>query len=330
MPLERFHFFARSFQHIHHGTERILSISNAANATQNVHSLRWVAKTPPLVAQLVRRAKSKDMQNNYEGTVLFWLLPSHAQEDDFSVYIASLQKIINDTRVFFDPDQCIDDLESITDLTIFLVLGPTRSDLLPILHSFEHLRHIYLSEPHQFTENTSQVRGVFPTIIQLLPQLTKDVRMAQYRHPHLTVTSEGDPTQPHRSIADLQTSKADFQWKQALIDIVLDIPTPPAENIHKDLIDEWRIVYQSNTGQTKYINEFEENYDPSNAIYWYTRDTFLYKMVNMALRTENIAVIWRLRFYIQDLYQQLKRLHAEQKQISTGMYDDMNLDRTSS
>ena len=270
------------------------------------------------------------MPNNYEGTALFWLLPSHAREDDFSVEIAYLQKIINDTRAFFDPDQCIDDLESITDLTIFLVLGPSRSDLLPILHSFEHLRHIYLSEPDEYAENTSQVRGVFPTISQLLPHLRKDVWMVQQKNSHLIVTEMGDPNQLHRSIADLQTSKADFHWKQALIDIVLDIPTPPAENIHKDLIDEWRLVYRSNTGQTKYIDEFEATYDPSNAIYWYTRDTFLYKMVNMALRTENIAVVWRLRFYIQDLYEQLKRLHADQKQISTGMYDDMNLDHTSS
>ena len=63
----------------------------------------------------------------------------------------------------------------------------------------------------------------------------------------------------------------------------------------------------------KYIDEFEEKYDPSNAIYWYTRDTFLYKMVNMALRTENSAIIWRLRFFILDMHQQLKQLHTEQR-----------------
>ena len=270
------------------------------------------------------------MENNYEGTVLFWLLPSTSEQADISVDISALQKIVIDTRFLFDVDQCIDKLTSVTDQTIFLILGPDRSDLLPILHTFTDLRHIYLSEPHGFTENTSQVRGVFPTISQLLPQLTKDVWMAQQVNSHLIVTSMGDPIQSHRSIADLQTSKADFQWKQALIDIVLDIPSPPAENIHKDLIDEWRLVYRNNALQTRFIDEFEATYDPSNAIYWYTRDTFLYKMVNMALRTENVAIVWRLRFYIQDLYQQLKRVHAEQKQNSTGMLDDMSVDQTSS
>ena len=56
------------------------------------------------------------MLNNYEGIVFFWLLPSHAQHQDLSADIASLQKIIIDTRLFFDPDQCIEDLASITDL----------------------------------------------------------------------------------------------------------------------------------------------------------------------------------------------------------------------
>ena len=263
------------------------------------------------------------MLNNYEGTVLFWLLPSHAQHQDLSADIASLQQVINDTRVFVDPDQCIDELDSITDLTIFLLLGPTRSDILPILHTITYLRHIYLSEPHEYAESTSQVRGVFPTIQQLLPTLTKDVRMAQQAHSHLIITHMGDPLQAHRSIADLQTSKADFQWKQTLIDIILDTPTPPKKNIHKDLIDEWRLVYRSNVAQTRFIDEFEATYDPANAISWYTRDTFLYKMVNMALRTENIVVVWRLRFFIQDMYRQLQRLHKEQKEAFIGMYAAM-------
>ena len=262
------------------------------------------------------------MLSNYEGTVLFWLLPSNHEQADLRVPMASLQKIVNDTRVFFDPDQCIEDLASVTDLTIFLILGPTRSDLLPILHTFTYLRHIYLSVPDEYAQYTSQVRGVFPNVQLLLPQLTKDIRMAQQGDSHLIVTHMGNPIQAHRSIADLQTSKVDFQWKQAMIDIILDAPVLPKKNMHRELIDEWRTVYRSNVAETKYIDEFQENYDPSNAIYWYTRDTFLYRMVNMALRTENIVVVWRLRFYIQDLYRQLQRLHDEQRKTRTSTYED--------
>ena len=263
------------------------------------------------------------MPNNYEGTVLFWVLPSNEDPTELSDPIASLQQIINDTRVYIDPDQCIEDLASITDLTIFLILGPTRSDLLPILHSFDYLRHIYLTEPHEYSASTSQVRGVFPTIQQALPQLITDVRMAQQSDSHLLVTYMGDPIQAHRSIANLQTSKVDFQWNQTLIDIILDTPTPPWKFIHKELIDEWRLVYQSNKAQTRFIDEFEATYDPSDTIYWYTRDTFLYRMLNMALRTENIVGVWKLRFHFQDMHRQLQQLHAEQRENRTRMYKDV-------
>ena len=256
---------------------------------------------------------------NYEGTVLFYLLPAHAQHHDLTPIISSLQEIINDTRLFFDPDQCIVDLASVTDHTIFIILGPTQSYLLLTLHTFTSLHYIYLTEPHEYAQHTSQVRGVFPTITQLLPRLNKDVRIAQQNDSHLIVTYMGDPLQSHRSINDLQNFKADFQWKQALIDVFFDTPGFPEEYKKNDLIEEARLVYRKNTAQTRYIDEFEQTYDPSNVMRWYTRDTFLYRMVNHALRTENILIIWRLRFFIQDMYQQLQRLYFEQRNKSKGM-----------
>jgi hypothetical protein len=94
----------------------------------------------------------------------------------------------------------------------------------------------------------------------------------------------------------------------------------PTENIHKDLLDECRRIYRENKAQTQFINAFETEYQPSKAIWWYTRDTFLYRLINMALRTENMVIIWKFRFIIQDIYQQLKTMHQEQRNKAIGMY----------
>jgi hypothetical protein len=51
---------------------------------------------------------------------------------------------------------------------------------------------------------------------------------------------------------------------------------------------------------------------------WYTRDSFLYRVVNMALRSKNIVIIWKFRFIIQDIYQQLEALHEKQRKESKG------------
>jgi hypothetical protein len=94
----------------------------------------------------------------------------------------------------------------------------------------------------------------------------------------------------------------------------------PTENIHQDLLDECRLIYRGNKAQTGFIDEFEEKYEPSKAIWWYTRDTFLYRLINMALRTENMVIIWKFRFIIQDIYQQLKTMHQKQRNQAISMY----------
>jgi hypothetical protein len=49
------------------------------------------------------------------------------------------------------------------------------------------------------------------------------------------------------------------------------------------------------------IAEFEKDYMSDQAIQWYTRNYFVYKLVNQAVRTEDIDTLYTDRFYIVDL-----------------------------
>jgi hypothetical protein len=42
-------------------------------------------------------------------------------------------------------------------------------------------------------------------------------------------------------------------------------------------------------------------------LWWYTRESFFYKTLNKALRTQNIHLIYLLRSYINDIYDQLEK-----------------------
>jgi hypothetical protein len=72
------------------------------------------------------------------------------------------------------------------------------------------------------------------------------------------------------------------------------------------------------------IEEFAQEYDSSKAIYWYTKDSFVYRDINMALRTDNILIIYKFRFIIQDIYRQLKTLYEQQKKTSIGKDERSN------
>ncbi|CAF1687128.1 unnamed protein product, partial [Adineta ricciae] len=42
-----------------------------------------------------------------------------------------------------------------------------------------------------------------------------------------------------------------------------------------------------------------------NAVWWYSRDTFLYRLLNQALRKHNVELLFLFGWFIQDLYKQL-------------------------
>ena len=107
-----------------------------------------------------------------------------------------------------------------------------------------------------------------------------------------------------KSIRDLSKEHASFMWFQLLIEIFLKMDQLDiAEN---EMIDECLSQYEDDLVEQTKIEDFRNSYDRTKAIWWYTRDCFLYRSLNKALRTENIDIIFKFRFFIQELYHQLK------------------------
>ena len=65
--------------------------------------------------------------------------------------------------------------------------------------------------------------------------------------------------------------------------------------------------YSDNPVQLAMLEEFEESYTSDNALWWYTRDSFLYRILNKALRVQNINILFLLRFFIRHIYKKLIR-----------------------
>ncbi|CAF1454854.1 unnamed protein product [Rotaria sordida] len=112
--------------------------------------------------------------------------------------------------------------------------------------------------------------------------------------------------EPNRSTRDLTEEKVAFVWFQILTEILVQMPQlPTARN---EMLEEWRQACRTGRDETNIIKDFCRNYNPTKALYWYTRNTHLYKLLNKALRTENIDNIYKFRFFIVDLYRQLNEL----------------------
>ncbi|CAF1450811.1 unnamed protein product, partial [Adineta steineri] len=92
---------------------------------------------------------------------------------------------------------------------------------------------------------------------------------------------------------------------QLFKDVILHLPEDD-EEAKEEMIDVCRQYYQNNRQFLKQIDEFQEDYHQDASIDWYTKDGFIYRLINTALRTENIEQLYRFRYYITHLSKRLR------------------------
>jgi hypothetical protein len=103
-----------------------------------------------------------------------------------------------------------------------------------------------------------------------------------------------------------------FVFYQVLLDCLLRLKYDPEDK--KELVDIYKAEYKGNRTELEILDEFCQNYSSAEALWWYTRESFLYKTLNAALRTQNIHMMFLLRSFIADLNQQLK-LYQKKKRV---------------
>jgi hypothetical protein len=62
------------------------------------------------------------------------------------------------------------------------------------------------------------------------------------------------------------------------------------------MINMCRQYYQDNLKEWRSIEQFKQEYEGDNAIHWYMKKSFIYKMVRKALRNEDINQLHIFRF----------------------------------
>ncbi len=105
--------------------------------------------------------------------------------------------------------------------------------------------------------------------------------------------------QKQKSLKDVSKESASFLLHQTLIYVLRQMPQD--EQSKKDMLNMCRDYYQKNKHELKKIEEFKQSYSSEKAIEWYTDECFLYKLLNKALRTEDMELLYTFRFFIIDL-----------------------------
>jgi tetratricopeptide (TPR) repeat protein len=103
----------------------------------------------------------------------------------------------------------------------------------------------------------------------------------------------------------------EFLHSQLLLDSLISMNI--VNNEKTAAIAYFRKEYENSASGLKKIDEFESNYAANRALFWYTQDSFFYRILNKAFRVQNIDVLYLMRVFIRDIRNQL----VEQQNIGS-------------
>ena len=91
----------------------------------------------------------------------------------------------------------------------------------------------------------------------------------------------------------------DFVYSQLLIDSLLQMKTISTDKI--EFINLCSNQYHGNNHELSIIQEFEQKYISNQALWWYTRESFLSRLLNKALSIKNLDLLFLFTFLIRDM-----------------------------
>ncbi|CAF2059368.1 unnamed protein product, partial [Rotaria magnacalcarata] len=177
--------------------------------------------------------------------------------------------------------------------------------LISIYHDFSQVYSIYV--PRSELDESPGVKHYqklkyFSNQEQLMRQLTVDLKRSTHNLIDFDVISgSADFTKPNEVI---NKQEATFMFAQLLKEVFLGM----TDIDRSDMIDYCRTNYANNPRQLELIGLFERDYRGHTPLWWYSLDGFLYRMLNKALRTQDISTMYALRTFIRDLHNQLMEL----------------------
>lgn len=208
-----------------------------------------------------------------------------------------LRGLINYGLVFDDINEkpCVEFIEKIVHEQIFLILSKTTMKHLDTnIRNACQVRLIYIIDnTNESLNDCEKIRGIYPNLTSVFEQIEKDMKILLNKYSTIFSTSSKD------------SADSLFEYVQILKDILLE--TDDESDLKKEMLDFCRKEYIGNSVQLKYIDEFERQFRTDQAIQWYQRqETFVFKMLARACRTLEADILYKLRYFIQQLNHQMK------------------------
>ena len=203
-------------------------------------------------------------------------------------------------------NNCVDLItqNDVKDALIMLIISNRFVDFIRLQLSeiAPQLSHIYVFDQTVYDQSLSsdvRFRGTFSDVQLLVEKVFSDIEERK------------EPEKISEAIQYVLENNAKFFWYRFFFNVL--------EHLHhtdiskSEAIFQMRNFSQGKPHQLERIEKFERTYKPDMIIWWYTSEHLLYRLVNRALRSNDIDKIFSWRLYIRDLDVSLRQLSSQQK-----------------
>ena len=151
-----------------------------------------------------------------------------------------------------------------------------------------------------------QIKRVVVDLDELVSRLKEDQRIRMKVEEPLSINLFTTSTDDGKSTTGVN---GQFVFSQLLIDCLLRMKSNQTDK--HELISRCMSVYEGNDLELANLRDFEQHYSSDRALHWYTRESFFYKTLNKALRSQDIHMIFLYRSFIVDIYDQLQQYQSK-------------------
>ncbi|CAF0712006.1 unnamed protein product [Adineta steineri] len=258
---------------------------------------------------------------NHESITVIWFDPMLAETNIDSTMLTRL-RFLNDYILFCaKKSMCIEYLTRNIDKSDRIITVLHGFDILDEVYQYEQVHSILIIDSntdenklnviqnnYQYSK-TVEIFKEYNSMMKKLQQVIIDIEqeIVQQTEAIFDVLD-----QEEKALRNLRAELGPFIWRQ------LFKTMPHSLDARQQMIDECRSYYQGNLKELAIIDEFEQTYHTSDAIYWYTRPCFLFRLMNKALRIGDIVTLYIFRYFITDLCTNLEA--ASNTQLPQHVY----------
>lgn len=243
---------------------------------------------------------------------LVWLDSEINEENNNSCNsVVQLRQLVNTINRFTDTDECIDFLSDVlSEKVLMIVSNNLIQSIIPLIHDISQLSDIFIisDDQHrdeQLVKNSPKVKGIFSNVNDIHDSLQQAIRSCDLNSIPISFVSVDDPFNTNMDQLDQS-----FMYTQLLKEILFQIDY--SEQSVQDYIVFCKDTFRDNNSTLSRVTKFENEYRLKSPVWWYTYETFIYMMLNRVLRTHDANTIIKMGFFVNDLHQQIEKLHSTQ------------------